>query len=688
MSYDGFGRLKTKHVPEQDPGSVTTWDYNSDDTLLKVTDARDAVVTYGYNSRHLVTSITHSAPAGITPTPNVVYEYDAAGNRTSMTDGLGTLSYGYDQLSRLTSETRTFTDPDNTAINGVAQTLTYDYNPGNGLEYITDPAGGRIDYSYDHAGRPAGVSGSGSLYAGVSNYASGIQYRASGAVKGMAYGNGLSLAFEYNSRLQLSRYEVAGSFGVMGTEFQYTTPNGGVNDNDGRVKFMRELPGVTSKFDRLQTYDQMGRITFAVTGSAARGGADNDDRPFLQTYGYDAFSNLIDRTGLHWSQAADPFFANINPATNRNQNWSYDANGRPTQQETLQTTYDAAGRVRQVVDTMPHGDFPAGLTIHTSHDGDGQPLKHVENGTRKYYVRSTVTGQLISELGETAQFLRGYVYLGGQLLAKQENGTVIWIHRNPVTGSESRSQINGGGAGLRTMLDPLGVDMGVFNWYLAQRPPRDSEIGNQRYTDPLGLDLGCMLDYMPTSCDLVSRLLHSGGVIREDPDDLVDRMERQRGPRRTPIDSFGLGIYGLYLRDGARGNDGQWNLHLFTFDSQQRRSHHPQETAMDIARRKNCATPNSIVEQFKNDFEAQWKRTTQSREENGSLVFYEKATNTYPLVKLSEGRQLRFGRTQYGYSVPAMPEIEPETNKAIGNFKSQRRDAYFLAFFILTPVDS
>jgi hypothetical protein len=106
---------------------------------------------------------------------------------------------------------------------------------------------------------------------------------------------------------------------------------------------------------------------------------------------------------------------------------------------------------------------------------------------------------------------------------------------------------------------------------------------------------------------------------------------------------------------------------------------------MAIARKKNCATPNSIVEQFKNDFEAQWKRTTQSGEENGSLVFYEKSTNTYPLVKLSEGRHLRFGKTQYAPNVPAMPEIGRETDKALAEFRTTERSVYFLAFFHTHP---
>src|SRR5688572_20094084 len=45
VTYDGYGRLKTKHVPEQNAGTATTWDYNADDTVQKTTDARGASQT-------------------------------------------------------------------------------------------------------------------------------------------------------------------------------------------------------------------------------------------------------------------------------------------------------------------------------------------------------------------------------------------------------------------------------------------------------------------------------------------------------------------------------------------------------------------------------------------------------------------------------------------------------------------
>lgn len=59
-------------------------------------------------------------------TINIGYGYDAAGNRISMSDSQGSSSYVYDSLSRMTSETRTFS--------GLGPfTLNYQYNLGGEL---------------------------------------------------------------------------------------------------------------------------------------------------------------------------------------------------------------------------------------------------------------------------------------------------------------------------------------------------------------------------------------------------------------------------------------------------------------------------------------------------------------------------------------------------------------------------
>src|SRR6185436_953103 len=162
---------------EQDANTATVYAYNPDDTILSVTDARGAIATYHYNNRHLVTEVTYAAPQSpsMPGTPAATFAYDAAGNRISMTDGLGSQTYNYNLLSRMTSETRNFVDPATPFLNA-SYTLSYDYNLAGELKTITDPWSGTINYEFDSIGRLNGVTGSG--YGTTSAFSSNLQYRA------------------------------------------------------------------------------------------------------------------------------------------------------------------------------------------------------------------------------------------------------------------------------------------------------------------------------------------------------------------------------------------------------------------------------------------------------------------------------------------------------------------------------
>jgi YD repeat-containing protein len=85
-----------------------------------------------------------------------------------MADGLGSVSYNYDQLSRLTAETRT--------LDGMSFVLNYQYNLAGELSSISNQWGAQVGYRYDKVGRLSAVTGSG--YSGVTSYASNLSYRA------------------------------------------------------------------------------------------------------------------------------------------------------------------------------------------------------------------------------------------------------------------------------------------------------------------------------------------------------------------------------------------------------------------------------------------------------------------------------------------------------------------------------
>ena len=67
--------------------------------------------------------------------------------------------------------------------------------------------------------------------------------------------------------------------------------------------------------------------------------------------------------------------------------------------------------------------------------------KKVDNGVATYYVRSSVLGgQVVAEINSSGTWTRGYVYLGGQLIALQYSG-VYWVHQEPYS-KASASQIH------------------------------------------------------------------------------------------------------------------------------------------------------------------------------------------------------------------------------------------------------
>lgn len=500
MTYDGYGRLLTRHVPEQDAGTATVYAYNTDDTVQSVTDARGAAATYTYNNRHLVTGINYSAPAGITPTSNVTVGYDAAGNRTSMTDGLGSASYNYNQLSQMTSETRTITGLGNF-------TIGYDYNFGGELKSITDPFNATINYGYDSAGRLSSVTGT--SFAGVTTYATGAQYRAWGALKSLTYGNDRTLSASYNSRMQTTSFS-----GVIYKAYQYYA--------DGSLRYSQDW--VDDRFDRSYAYDHMSRVSQALSGAEARGEPPSDNRPYHQSFTYDAFNHLTSQVGQHWSQgpnSSDSSFIN-----NRRVGSDYDADGNVLSGNAAYT-YNSAGQIAVVqwgTDNTVQGFDGNGLRVKTTETtvSNGQSSTEV-----RYYVRSTVLGgQVVTEMSGNGTKKRTFVYAGGQVLAWQRivEGVqrVTWEHRDPSNVSFRTTNEDGTmngqtyvGDGAPAELDPSGANADVFDPYLLEPPPEENQgslISYGSFGDASQLGTTYSWDGIPMPADelfqMVGQLMH------------------------------------------------------------------------------------------------------------------------------------------------------------------------------------
>ena len=490
MTYDGHGRLVTRKVPIEDSTtSGTTYVYNTDDTVQKVTDARGASSTYTYNGRHLITFIHYAKPGASAPTaipnaPDISFTYDDAGNRLTMTDGLGSLTYAYDTWSKLTSETRYFTDL------AASYQLRYEYNLAGGLTKLYDPFNGTISYAFNSSGQVTGVTGT--HYAGVTQFASGMQYRAWGGLKHATYFNNGSVDLSYNGRLQMTHYA-----GGSASDFQYYA--------DGRVKSASSIGNNT--FDRAYTYDQVGRLTQGLTGKEARG-EPGVDGPYKQSYSYNVWDNMTSRNNRFWTQPDDLFTATY--VNDRNSAWVYNASGNVTQ-DTLHHVYDAAGRQTSTNDSI------GVMSIAQDYDGDGQPGKRIEDrqslttAITTYYLRSSVLGgQVVTEIIATG-FRSGthntHLYVNGSEIALYDSWVNQVISRlsNPVTGSGWQE------------LDPLGGLVGFVDPFV-QNPNTtyDSLHANEALYledgNPFDPGGGCTLDGLPVSCEYAAGRAASGAA--------------------------------------------------------------------------------------------------------------------------------------------------------------------------------
>ena len=267
----------------------------------------------------------------------------------------------------------------------------------------------------------------------------------------MSYASGLQFSATYDDRMRPTRWNVAG---VLGYEYFYDY----FNEKTGRVTYARSLNDDT--LDRSYEYDHVGRLVIAHSGAEARAHAYTGqwgtmDGPFSLGYEYDVYGNQTKRYGWGGILGGTPGSNNEHTASfsgNRRAGFTYDAAGNLTFDLGQNFSYDADQR--QV--SASYG----GYSLNQSYDGDRLRVKKVENGASVYYLRSSVLGgRVVAEVtwnGASWQWNRGYVYLGSQLLATQQDG-VYFVHEDPVTKSK-RVTNTGGGVVSRVELDPYGAD--------------------------------------------------------------------------------------------------------------------------------------------------------------------------------------------------------------------------------------
>lgn len=556
-TYDGYGRLHTQHLPEQqfDPtipnsSDHTTWTYNADDTLNTIKDARGAVSTYGYagTNRHLIKTITSTLSGS--PTTNTSFTYDSVGNRLSMTDDSGTTSYAYNQLSQITSETRTF------AGRPGSFTITYGgYNLGGSLLSLTDPFGDQVTYQYDVSGRPASIGGSGYeagwfdhstmqlITAPVTSFVSEYKYRAWGAHKQITYGNGVYETFSYNARLAPTQFNVNNMRTTVPANPSFTRTYNYDYYNDLTLNHAYDL--TDTKFDRRHEYGPDGRMIEAYTNREARGlsYSTSDPDPYRRSTQYDVWGNITSISGRFWNLVQGDTATYLN---NRRQGVLHDPEGHQAPEYHIYSAMNKQVHYKSSENAGGCCGFPAlpTMEIIQNYDGLGQPASNRqiirtevwvpgENGPELqtvnttdetlYMVRSTVLGgAVIAELvpGAGGQLVKLRINIYGhnnQRIAKEENSEIKFEHNTPIgsTTFDVGAHSNHREITEITELDPSGA-------FISRGDPMTTdflELGAgrpfQESGNPFDLVDGCTLDQISIDCSFLDRLKRADGVQTE-----------------------------------------------------------------------------------------------------------------------------------------------------------------------------
>jgi RHS repeat-associated protein len=472
--YDALGRLTDSTTPE---AGHSQFQYDNFNLLKQRTDARGVISTYSYDNLNrpyqISYDVSHATGVQATPTVTLTYGTNATqfnnGRLITMTDGVGSENYTYNNLGEMTQVQK--------VIGTTTYPTSYAYNLAGQLAQITYPSTHVVQQSVDAIGRLCEIASSTTACGtATSPYATGYAYSAANQTTGVKYGNGIFASFGFSSdRLQLncldysttnrsgncthdstSKFSLAYSYGALGSNNGQIS---GITDNSGTQEAGRSVT---------YTYDPLYRLSIATTTGST---------------GYPAWGlkETYDRYGSRSAQAVNSGCTGItcptnsftpDPATNRVSGDCYDLNGNllaesapPCPSPTY--TYDAENR------TVNY------LSAAYTYDGNGLRVKKVSGSTTTVYVFSG--SKVIAEYDNGAAVgspSREYVYSGAALLAKIDSSGTKYYHQDHLS---NRLVTDSGGNTITQMGHfPFGEqwynttsDKLMFTSY-----ERDSESGN------------------------------------------------------------------------------------------------------------------------------------------------------------------------------------------------------------------
>ncbi len=544
FTYDSLSRLLTAKNPES--GTIS-YSYDNDGNLLyktspapNQTSSATETISYCYDALHRALARGYSASPNppqqcltASPwltTPAVIYAYDsganAIGQLSSISDQAGTVSYTFDILQRLSTETRSLIGANNISI---SMNLSYDYNLDNSLKALHYPTGDIVTYSpWQNSSIavsvPASIVDSGHNI----NYVTGANYNAAKMLTSSINGSGgpapITNSLAYNKRFQpLSIAASTASQTLLSIGYDFHLGNGspGSGTDNGNVWSLINYKDSTRT--QTFTYDALNRLLSAQNaGTNCSAATVNGKTEYWgNSYSYDAWGNLLGKAVTKCSAENAVFTMNGN---NQPLYYSYDAAGNMTNDGTYSYNFDEENRIKGA----------AGYAY--TYDVDGNRVRKSNgnlagNGTLYWYM----TPGIVAETDLAGNNSHQYVFFNGQRIARKDSNGVVYYYFSDHLKSASLIADSSGNIKAESDYYPWGGELQISNNfnnnYKFTGKERDSEtqldyFGARYYSNALSRWMSADWSAKPSSVPYANlsdpQTLNSYSYVRETPETLID----------------------------------------------------------------------------------------------------------------------------------------------------------------------
>ncbi|HEX3156032.1 MAG TPA: hypothetical protein VHV32_15495, partial [Candidatus Angelobacter sp.] len=411
FQYDSLSRLTQSNNPEAGQINYT---YDADGSVITRKDARGITLTYGYDQLHRLTIKQYSDGSA-----SREYSYDAA----SGGNGIGRLTHAsndvnaafnptYDPMGRITAQSYCIPSDCN-----YDTTVSATYDLAGHLKSLTYPSGRTVTSGYNSAGRALNsvFSNFGSLSVNYPYYTapqagtpSTWGYNPDGSLHLGTFGNGISETYGFNSRQQLNSITAAGSGQTwLSKLYNFYDAN---NGNDGMI--LSIIDGINATRNQFYQYDPLGRVTAGY----------EQDNAFNQTFSYDSWGNMT----TSGTNTFTPLYDGNNRVSGAPANctasntYCYDAAGNMLNDAFHQYAYDSESRIKSVDNTGATYTYgPMGERVRKDTGG---------KGTEYIYFQ----GITIAEKDVSSGYWSDYIFFNGQRIARANN----FEHQLHISGQE------------------------------------------------------------------------------------------------------------------------------------------------------------------------------------------------------------------------------------------------------------